>query len=161
MATIASQNARRPTSWSRNIWERLFCIREHWPGKSLLLIIFAHKCRPFLSSESSPAWSIPPPPPFMMLIFFDLGKLHFKHFSTFWQFFDLQNHRLFSSIAILEAFHTIFHLPCHRSLYLFYKSLSLQHRSRPPFSKTSISYMRFPYISTFRVFPPNRIVTHL
>ena len=57
------------------------------------------------------------------------------------QLFDLQNRRFFSSITILEAFRTIVHLPCHRSLSLCYKSLSLQHRPRPPFLKTSISYM--------------------
>ena len=73
--------------------------------------------------------------------FFDLLKVDFKQFSTFWPTFDLQNRRFFSSIAILEAFRTIFHLPCHRSLSLCYKSLSLQHRPRPPFLKTSISYV--------------------
>ena len=75
------------------------------------------------------------------LIFFDYLKKSFWQFSTFWPTFDLQNRRFFSSIAILEAFRTIFHLPCHRSLSLCYKSLSLQHRPRPPFLKTSISYV--------------------
>ena len=56
------------------------------------------------------------------LNFFDYLKNSFWQFSTFWPTFDLQNRRFFSSIAILEAFRTIFHLPCHRSLSLCYTS---------------------------------------
>ena len=36
--------------------------------------------------------------------FFDLLKVDFKQFSTFWPTFDLQNRRFFSYITILETF---------------------------------------------------------
>ena len=60
---------------------------------------------------------------------FALWNVPFMKNLTFCSFFDLRNRRFFSDMAISEAFRTIFNHPCHRSLLLCYKSLSLQHRS--------------------------------
>ena len=47
---------------------------------------------------------------------FALWNVPFMKNLTFFSFFDLQNRRFFASIAIPEAFRTIFNHPCHRSL---------------------------------------------